>query len=569
MIYICIPALNEARTIGVLLWKIRQVMEEFPRDYHVLVLDDGSTDDTREVLEPYARVLPVTVLRNEKTQGYAPALEKLIREAVRLSTHPKRDGLIVMQADFTESPDDIPQLLKRLEGGADIVGTAVKETEGELPRSLRWSRRGLPWLVSRSPRPKEIRDPLSGFRAYRVSVLKRALQDRDGKPLLTKHGWAANAELLLCVTPHVRRAEDAEVSLHYTRRERPTRFRPWSTALELWDFARKAPRRLAEARAAAAASDAKQPPQKPPRPEPAAADATRVQPPRREPAPEAPRQPRPQRAPESTAPAAPSTERTRPPRKRNRGRKDGDRQPQGDAQQPRAQGDAEPQRQRPPAAEAPEPRRREPSSGDPQRSPSPDAEQPFAGTLGDSEPQGDGSPESEGQPQGDGPRKRRSRSRRGKKPAASMDADASPDASASAAASPAAEAAAGTDQPDAALPGEASDAPPKRKRPPRPRRPRRKPQGAEGGESPESGGGESGPGDASPADFDAGRSSGGESGVSGGGAHRVESGAGDRGEGSFDAGPSSSGGGPTGGDSPPRATGGNESGTMGGGGDEA
>ena len=47
MIYICIPALDEARTIGVLLWRIRQVMEEFPRDYHVLVLDDGSTDDTR------------------------------------------------------------------------------------------------------------------------------------------------------------------------------------------------------------------------------------------------------------------------------------------------------------------------------------------------------------------------------------------------------------------------------------------------------------------------------------------------------------------------------------------
>ena len=67
MIYICIPALNEARTIGVLLWKIRQVMDEFPRDYHVLVLDDGSTDDTREVLEPYLRVLPVTVLRNERT----------------------------------------------------------------------------------------------------------------------------------------------------------------------------------------------------------------------------------------------------------------------------------------------------------------------------------------------------------------------------------------------------------------------------------------------------------------------------------------------------------------------
>lgn len=369
MIYICIPALNEARTIGVLLWKIRQVMEEFPRDYQVLVLDDGSTDDTREVLEPYLRVLPVTVLRNEKTLGYAPAVERLIREAVRLSTHPKRDGVVVMQADFTESPDDIPHLLKRLEGGADVVGSSVTGTEGELPRSLRWSRRGLPWLVSRAPLPKEIRDPLSGFRAYRVSVLKRALQDRDGKPLLTKQGWAANAELLLCVTPHCRRAEDAEVSLRYTRRERPTRFRPWSTAVELWDFARTAPRRLAEARAAAATADAQRPP-RPREPEPATA--------------EAPRQPRPQRAPEAFAAAQPAAapQRQRPPRNRNRGRNRGERpqapagqppqpQPSADAPPQAASGEAHPQRQGKGEGQRQRQRNR-------QRPPRPEAQEPAA-----------------------------------------------------------------------------------------------------------------------------------------------------------------------------------------------
>jgi hypothetical protein len=282
VIYICIPALNEARTIGVLLWKIRQVMDEFPRDYHVLVLDDGSTDDTREVLEPYLRVLPVTVLRNERTQGYAASQERLLREAVHRSTHPKRDGVVTLQADFTESPDDIPLLLKRLEGGADIVGVTVTATEGELPRAVRWSRRGLPWLLSGAPLPKEVGDPLTGFRAYRVSVLRRALQDHEGRPMLTKHGWAVNAELLVAVLPHVRRAEGAEVRLRYTRRERPTRFRPWSTALELWDVARKAPRRLAQARAAAAAADARPAPggpapQRPPPPQHAAPAPQRSQ----------------------------------------------------------------------------------------------------------------------------------------------------------------------------------------------------------------------------------------------------------------------------------------------------
>ncbi|HEU4456811.1 MAG TPA: glycosyltransferase family 2 protein [Longimicrobium sp.] len=245
MIYICIPALDEARTVGVLLWRIRRVMEEFPRDYHVLVLDDGSTDDTPEVLAPYARVLPLTLLRNERTQGYAAALERLLREAAQRSTHPKRDVVVTMQADFTESPDDLPNLIRKMEGGADVVGTTVAGVDVELPRAHRWSRRGLPWLLSRAPLAKELGDPLSGFRAYRAQVIRRALQDREGKPLVTGSGWAANAELLLAVAPHVRRGEGIEVSLRYGRRERPTRFRAWGTAVDLWNLARRAPRRLA------------------------------------------------------------------------------------------------------------------------------------------------------------------------------------------------------------------------------------------------------------------------------------------------------------------------------------
>ena len=243
MIYICIPALDEAPTVGVLLWKIRQVMAEFGRDFHLIVVDDGSTDHTQEVLEPYARVLPLTVLRNERTMGYPAAVERLLREAVARSTHPKRDVAVVLQGDFTESPDDVPALVRKVEGGADVVGTVVAGTDRELPRAERWARRGLPWLLSGRALPREIRDPLSGFRAYRVAVLKRALAASEGKPLLSSPGLAANVELLAAVTPHVRRADAAEVSLRYARRERETRFRAWGTVLEVWNLARRTPRR--------------------------------------------------------------------------------------------------------------------------------------------------------------------------------------------------------------------------------------------------------------------------------------------------------------------------------------
>lgn len=235
MIYVCIPAHNEAATVGVLAWKVRKALGEFGRDYRIVVLDDASTDDTAEVLARYRRKLPLTVLRSEERIGYGRAVERLLRHVVDVADYPKRDCAVVLQGDFTENPDDVVSLVKVFEGGADIVAGCIDTTSARPPRAMRVvrsvARLALRRVYGRAP----VSDPLTGLRAYRVIVLKKAFRDRpEDMPLLASDGWASNLELLVALAPHARRIGEAPLTLRYGLRTRPSRFRPVQTLLSLF-----------------------------------------------------------------------------------------------------------------------------------------------------------------------------------------------------------------------------------------------------------------------------------------------------------------------------------------------
>ncbi len=232
MIYVCIPSHNEAPTIGLLLWKIRQVFAGFAREYQLLVLDDGSTDATSEVLEPYARVLPLTVLRREQRQGYAASVEELLRQAVELTDRPKRDATILLHADFTHNPQVIPDLVRRVESGADIV-VAEGKLEGEPSRAYRLLRRFAPTLLRGVVSVPGVTDLVSGYSILRLVTLRNALRSQAGRLLVTD-GWAANAELYWRAGRYARRIEAVPSVERHDLRQRPSRIHPWGTALELW-----------------------------------------------------------------------------------------------------------------------------------------------------------------------------------------------------------------------------------------------------------------------------------------------------------------------------------------------
>jgi glycosyltransferase involved in cell wall biosynthesis len=234
LIYICIPAHDEAATVGVLMWKLRRVLGEFGRDYRLVVHDDASTDGTAEVLARYRRSLPLTILRSEERLGYARSVDRLLRHVVAEAPYPKRDCAVVLQGDFTERPEDVVTLVKTLEGGADIVAGSLPADAHGLPRSMRLARKAARWILGGTLRKAPVSDPLGGLRAYRVIVLKKALRDLpEDRPVVRSDGWAANLELLRLLVPHARRVAEAPLEMRYDLQVRPSRFRAVRTLLSL------------------------------------------------------------------------------------------------------------------------------------------------------------------------------------------------------------------------------------------------------------------------------------------------------------------------------------------------
>jgi len=157
---VVIPAYNEVQTIAEVLRRIASAQ----RDVEIVIVDDGSTDGTRDVLRSRA---DVTVVFHEANAGKGAA----IRTGLAYVTG---DVVIVQDADLEYSPDDYPVLLAPiLSGDADVVyGSRFLGGPHRVLFFWHSVANGLLTLLSNMLSDLNLTDMETGFKVFRSSVLK-------------------------------------------------------------------------------------------------------------------------------------------------------------------------------------------------------------------------------------------------------------------------------------------------------------------------------------------------------------------------------------------------------------
>ncbi|WP_313373466.1 glycosyltransferase family 2 protein [Chishuiella sp.] len=162
-ISVVVPLLNEQDSLEELFYRIKKVCEQNDFSFEVIFVDDGSTDESWQIIEYIANFNPeVKGIKFRKNYGKSPALSAAFKEV-------KGDVVITMDADLQDFPEEIPALYHMLKNQkADIVsGWKENRQDNKLTKNLPSK---LFNGVARKTSGVKLHDFNCGLKAYRHEV---------------------------------------------------------------------------------------------------------------------------------------------------------------------------------------------------------------------------------------------------------------------------------------------------------------------------------------------------------------------------------------------------------------
>lgn len=231
MIYIVMPAYNEEEGLEKLLIRIKTVMKYEQYDYKIVVVNDGSIDRTEYVLQSYLDYLPLEFETLEQNSGitkvFQIAFSKVLQEA-------KDDDIVIsLDSDNTQNPYAMIDLIKSIENGYElsIASRFVPNSRVVgVPIFRTFLSNGVAFLLGSLFPYEGVRDYSTFYRAYKVSILKKALEKYPMVELIKGHGFSSMASFLLKVLYISKpKVKEVPINLRYDLKEGGTGMKIFKT----------------------------------------------------------------------------------------------------------------------------------------------------------------------------------------------------------------------------------------------------------------------------------------------------------------------------------------------------
>jgi dolichyl-phosphate beta-glucosyltransferase len=186
-----VPAYNEGKRLGGSLARLIAYAKQQPYTSEIIVVDDGSADETAAIAEGAGTqaggTVSFRVLRHERNRGKGAAVRTGVLEAAG-------EVVLSFDADLAMPPEETPKLLDAVSGGADIAAGSRIQPGGYDMRASQpaWRRIGgrAFALVRARLVPTGIKDTQCGFKAYRREAAQAIF------PRQRLEGWTFDVELL-------------------------------------------------------------------------------------------------------------------------------------------------------------------------------------------------------------------------------------------------------------------------------------------------------------------------------------------------------------------------------------
>jgi len=169
---IVVPTYNERENVKQLIPQIFEIFKENEINGNVIVVDDNSPDGTADAVKKLQKSYPIILIERPEKIGLGSAYITGFKKALKNGS----DAIFEMDADLSHDPKEIPNFIKKVNDGFDVV-IGSRRTEGGKVIGWGWYRKLISWggnfIGKHIAGINGVDDITSGYRVYKKDTLKR------------------------------------------------------------------------------------------------------------------------------------------------------------------------------------------------------------------------------------------------------------------------------------------------------------------------------------------------------------------------------------------------------------